>query len=147
MKKYLTCGIIAIISLLIGRYVLQPKQKVQIKEVIKYVEKKQETSKKKKKITKKETINSDGSSTTETTITEDSSSSTDTEVNYQKDSEKKIASGRGVSIGVLAVTEIDKFRKKPDVAVFVTVPIIGNLSVATMLDSSKRAGVGLSLEF
>jgi len=147
MKKYINYGIVAIISLFVGRYVLQQKPKVQIKEVIKYVEKKQETTNKKKKITKRETKNPDGSSTTETTITEDSSSSTNTSIASSKETEKTISSSKKMSFGVLAVTDIDKFRKKPDIGILVTVPLIGNLSVAATGDSSKRVGIGLSLEF
>jgi len=147
MKKYLNYAIIGASCLLIGRYILQPKAKVEVREVVKYVEKKEETTKKKKKTTVKETINTDGSSVTETVIVEDTVSDTKTEVIASKESSKKTSSGKGITLGVLAITDVAEFRRKPDVGVVVTVPLVGNLSVAALADSSRRVGVGLSLEF
>lgn len=146
MKKYLNYAIIAISGLLVGRYILQPKQRVEIKEVVKYVENKQESQNKKTTTVKKETINSDGSSVTETVTTEDSSSSSKSEVALSKETSKKLSS-RSISFGVLAVSDISSFRKKQDVGVLLVVPIIGNLSVAATADTSNRVGVGLSVEF
>jgi hypothetical protein len=147
MKKYKNYVIVGLCCLLVGRYVLQPKATIEVKEVVKYVEKKQEATNIKKKTVKKETTRPDGSSVTETTIIEDSSSNSSSTIAESKETSKKQSSGKGVTIGVLAIKDIAEFRKSPDIGVLLSLPVIGNLSVTTMADSSKRIGLGFSLEF
>lgn len=147
MKRYLTYGIIGAVCLLIGRYVLQPKQEVKTVEIIKYVEKKEEQKKSNKKTKIVENKRPDGSSTTETTIIEDHASSTTTETSSTKETSKIVSSKKGVSLGVLAIKDFPRFREKLDYGIVASVPLIGNLSVLTMADTTKRVGLGISLEF
>lgn len=147
MKQYKNYIVIGICCLLVGRYILQPKQEVEIREVVKYVEKKEENTKTKKKIVKKETTKPDGSTTSETTIIEDNSSSSSSSVAQSKERYKKEKTGRAISFGVLAIKDVAEFRKAPDIGIVLSMPLLGNLSVVTTADSSKRVGLGLSVEF
>ena len=147
MKQYRNYIVIGICCLLVGRYVLQPKQEVEIREVVKYIEKKEENTKTKKKIVKKETTKPDGSTTSETTIIEDSSSNSSSTVAQTRESYKKEKTSRGISFGVLAIKDIAEFRKATDVGVLLSVPVLGSISIVTTADSSKRVGLGLSVEF
>jgi hypothetical protein len=147
MKNFKTYVIIGISCLLIGRYVLQPNTKTEVKEVIKYVEKKKESTNTSKKTTTVETKNTDGSSVTTTTVVENTSSNSSTDTTLSSESSKKVTAGKRISLGVLAVKDVAEFRKAPDIGILLTVPLIGNVSVAATADSSKRIGIGLSLEF
>jgi predicted phosphoribosyltransferase len=147
MKKYSSYAIIAVVCLLVGRYVLQPKQKVETVEVIKYVEKKEESTNTRKETIKRERKDPDGGTTTEIIVIEDSSSSSSSGISSSKEVSKKIISGRGISFGVLAITNLETYRNKPNVGILLSVPVLGNLSFVTTADSTKRVGVGLSLEF
>ena len=141
MKKYLNYGIIAIIALLVGRFVLQPKPK--IKEVVKYVEKKEETKKTKKTTRTRETKNPDGSSQTETEVVEDSTSNSSSTIA----SEKSKVISKGVSVGILALKDLDRFSEKLEYGAVVSVPVFGSLSVIGSADTTKRVGLGIALEF
>lgn len=139
--------IVGLSCFLIGKYVFPPKQKIKIKEVIKYVEKKEET-KKTKTITKiKETTKPDGSVDKETTITEDSSSQTNTSITASKDTEKEISSGSGITLGILAIKDIPEFSKRTELAVLASIPVVGKLSIVGTADTTKRVGIGVALEF
>ena len=141
MKQYLNYGIIAIIALLVGRFVLQPKPK--IKEVVKYVEKKEETKKTKKTTRTRETKNPDGSSQTETEVVEDSTSNSSSTIA----SEKSKVISKGVSVGILALKDLDRFSEKLEYGAVVSVPVFGSLSVIGSADTTKRVGLGIALEF
>lgn len=141
MKKYLNYAIIAIIALLVGRFVLQPKHKV--KEKIVYVEKKEETKKTKKTTRIKEQKNPDGSSQTETEIVEDSTSSSSSTIA----SEKTKVISKGISVGVLALKDLDRFSNKTEFGAMISVPVMGSLSVVGTADTTKRVGLGIALEF
>jgi hypothetical protein len=141
MKKYLNYAIIAITALLIGRFVLQPKPKV--KEVVKYVEKKEETKKTKKTTRTRETKNPDGSSQTETEVVEDSTSNSSSTIA----SEKSKVISKGVSVGILALKDLDRFSEKLEYGAVVSVPVFGSLSVIGSADTTKRVGLGIALEF
>lgn len=141
MKQYLNYVIVGVIALVIGRFVLQPKPKTI--EVVRYVEKKEET-KKTKKITKtKERKNPDGSSQTEVEIVEDSTSNSSTTIA----SEKSTSTSKGVSVGILALKDLDKFSEKLEYGAIVSVPVLGSLSIIGSADTTKRVGLGLALEF
>lgn len=141
MKKYSNHAIIAIIALLVGRFVLQPKQKV--KEKIVYVEKKEETKKTKKTTRTRERKNPDGSSQTETEIVEDSTSNSSSTIA----SEKTKVISKGISVGVLALKDLDRFSNKTEFGAMVSVPVMGSLSVVGTADTTKRVGLGIALEF
>lgn len=147
MKKIRNYIIIAISGVLVGRYVLQPKPTVQIKEVVKYVKEKEKVNKKNRKIVVVETKKPDGSSTKETVITEGTETVVSTTVNKDSEISSKTEYSKGITFGVLAVSDVAQFRKNPDVGFILSVPVIGNLSFVTTGDTSKRIGVGLSLEF
>ncbi len=147
MKKIRNYIIIAISGVLVGRYVLQPKPSVQIKEVVKYVKEKEKVNKKNRKIVVVETKKPDGSSTKETVITEGTETVVSTTVNKDSEISSKTEYSKGITFGVLAVSDVAQFRKNPDVGFILSVPVIGNLSFVTTGDTSKRIGVGLSLEF
>lgn len=147
MKKIRNYIIIAISGVLVGRYVLQPKPSVQIKEVVKYVKEKEKVNKKNRKIVVVETKKPDGSSTKETVITEGTETVVSTTVNEDSEISSKTEYSKGITFGVLAVSDVAQFRKNPDVGFILSVPVIGNLSFVTTGDTSKRIGVGLSLEF
>lgn len=147
MKNYKAYIIIGVSCLLIGRYVLQPKQEV--KEVIKIVEveKKVKEEKKNTRTEKKETIKSDGTKETVTIIVEDSNTK-ETEERQSKVETKTVSKkGSGVSFGVLALKDLDRFSDKTEFGVLTSVPLFGNISIVGTADSTKRVGVGLSLEF
>lgn len=133
--------IVAMASLLVGRFILQPKPK--IKEVIKYVEKKEETKKTKKTTRTRERKNPDGSSQTETEIVEDSTSNSSTTIA----SEKTKSISKGVSVGILALKDLDRFSNKTEFGAVVSVPVFGSLSVVGSADTTKRVGLGVALEF
>jgi len=140
--QYKNLFIVGLISLLVGRFVLQSKQ--EIKEVVKYVEVEVKKERKKKVTTTKETTNADGSSTVDTTIEEDSSSDSQSRVSYSDETKFKKAN---ITIGVLALKDIGKFSEKTNFGVVAVSPLIGNLSIVGTLDTTKRIGVGLALEF
>jgi hypothetical protein len=143
LKYYIIVGLSC---LLVGRYVLQPEQKVEIKEVIKYVEKKQESTSVKKKTTIKEIKSPDGTSTTETTVVEDSSSNSNTSSSAATSTSTIRSSNSGITLGMLAIKDLS-LNKEIEYGVLALIPIVGNLSLATTVDTSKRVGVGLSLKF
>jgi hypothetical protein len=140
MKNLKYYALTAIISLLVGRYVLQPEPKT----ITKIVEKKQEREKKdeKKKITSVKTKRPDGTVTTETTVTIDTKSDKATIT----DKSTSIAKGKGVTLGVLALKDLDNFQPTNVEAVAV-VPFFGNLSIIGSVNSLKQVGLGLALEF
>lgn len=138
--------IVGIISLLVGRYVLTPKQEV--KQVIKIVEveKKVKEEKKKVKTKIKETVATDGSRTTETTIDEDSGSRETTSTERKTDSRTVTKTGSGLTLGVLAIKDIDDFSKM-EYGITAAIPLIGNFKVIGLATTGKQVGLGLGLEF
>jgi len=140
MKNLKYYALTAIISLLVGRYVLQPEPK----STTEVKEKKQETEKKeeKKVIKSTKTKKPDGTETTETTVTID----TRTNKDAVTDKSTKIVKGKGVTLGILAVKTIGDFQPTNFEAVAV-VPFFGNLSIVGSANSLKQVGIGLALEF
>jgi hypothetical protein len=142
ISQYKNLLIVGLISLLVGRFVIQPKQEV--KEVIKYVQVEVKKEKKKKVTTTKETTNADGSSTVDTTIEEDSSSDSQSSISYSDETKFKKAN---ITIGVLALKDLGKFSEKTNFGVVAVSPLLGNLSIVGTLDTTKRIGLGIALEF
>ena len=140
MKNLKYYALTAVISLLVGRYVLQPEPK----STTEVKEKKQEREKKdeKKVIKSKKTKKPDGTVTTETTVTIDTRTDKDTIT----DKSTKIVKGKGVTLGILAVKTIGDFQATNFEAVAV-VPFFGNLSIVGSANTLKQVGVGLALEF
>jgi hypothetical protein len=140
MKNLKYYALTAIISLLVGRYVLQPEPKT----ITKIVEKKQEREKKdeKKTVKSKKTKNADGTETTETTVTID----TKTDKTATTDKSTQTIKGKGVTLGLLAVKDLSNFQPTNVEAVAV-VPFFGNLSIIGSVNSLKQVGLGLAVEF
>ena len=147
MKKYLNYVIVGTVCILVGRYVLQPKQRV--KEVVKVVEMEKKVKEEKKKIRKeiKETVKKDGTKETTTIITDDSSSKETGSKESKLEKTLVVKSGKGITIGVLALKDLDYFSDKPEFGILTAIPVIGNLSLVGTADTTKRIGLGLALEF
>lgn len=136
-----TTVIVAISCVLIGRYVLTPKPKVIVKEVVKIVEVEKKQTKKKKVTTA--TTNPDGSSTTQTTETEDTTSETTTNIASTTTTKTK----SGLTLGLLAIKDVSSFSSPLQYGATISVPLAGSLSVVGLATTSKQVGVGLAIEF
>ena len=148
MKNYKSYIFIAISCLLVGRYVLQPKATIQIKEVTKYVEKKQVKEDKRKTTKVVSTTKKDGTVVKEVTVVEDTKRNTNSNSKLDKTAEVKKTTGSGITLGMLAIKDLDSsLSDKPEVGVLAVVPIFGRLSLVGTLDTGKRVGVGLAVEF
>lgn len=143
MKKISILISACLVSFLIGRYVVKPR--IEIKEVIKYVTVEVEKKKTKKTTKVIERKNPDGSSSSETTIVEDSSSERNSQTSGTK--ETFASSSSGLTFGVLALKDVDSFRDKTHYGVVLSAPLVGNLKATGYLDTTKRVGLGLGLEF
>lgn len=147
MKNYKLLVISCVVCFLIGRFTFQPKAKVQTKEVVKYVESKKE-DKKTSTITKiREEKKPDGTVVTETTVSDNSSTVTVSNQEYSSKKNEKSEYGSNVSIGLMVVKDIQNFKNVPDYAIFTRVPVMGAVSIISTLDTTKRIGIGVSLEF
>jgi hypothetical protein len=147
MKQYLNYVIVGVIALLVGRYILQPKQ--QVKEVVKVVEVEKKVKEEKKKIRTeiKETVKKDGTKETTTIITDDSSSKETNSKESKLEKTLVAKSGKGITVGILALKDLNKFSDKHEFGILTTVPVFGNLSLVGSADTTKRIGLGLALEF
>jgi hypothetical protein len=125
--------LVAVAAFLAGRYLVKPVERV--KEVVKYVE----VEKKKRKTKVVEVKNPDGSERRETTIEEDQTST--------KVAEKYKSKKKGVGIGVIALKDLSEFSSKTEFGIVSTIPLFGNVSLVGTVDSTKRVGLGISLEF
>jgi hypothetical protein len=134
---------IAVSCLLVGRYVLTPKQ--EIKEVVKIVEVEKKRSETDKKTVTKETTKKDGTIIKETVEVENTV--VDSERDTRIDSSKSTKTGSGITLGLLALKDASDLRNPVEYGALVGVPLIGNLNVIGTVDTSKRVGVGLSIEF
>ena len=143
MSKYKNILVISICSFLAGYLLVSPKEK--IKEVTKYVTVEVEKKQTKKTTRIKETTGTDGSTIKDTTIVEDSTSETSRNTSFS--SERSKDRSKGVSLGLLALKDIDRFSEKTHIGAVVSVPIIGKVSLIGSLDSTQRVGLGVSLEF
>jgi hypothetical protein len=135
--------IVAISCLLVGRYVLTPKQKT--KEVVKVVEVEKKRTDSKKKVVTREVTNPDGTKVKETTETENTV--TDSERSRKEDKFKLSETGASISLGLLAIKDATDFSKPFEYGATVAVPVIGNLKAMGMVTTSKQIGLGLSVDF
>jgi hypothetical protein len=132
MKAFKTHAIIAIVALLVGRYVLQPKPK----EVVKWKEK--VVTQTQVKIVTRTVQKPDGTIIIDERIDENSSSKT------ERSGSKK--TGSGITLGLLAIKDLDNFQQTNAEAI-VVVPFFGNLKIVGSVDTTKQVGLGLALEF
>lgn len=139
--------IIGVSCLLIGRYVLKQDPVIVEKEVIVYKEKSQTTSQSRRTTTSQQENRPDGSSTTVITTTEETSNDSSTEVAIDRTTTKETSKGSKITVGVLALKDLDHFSKNTHIGVLTKVPLIGNLSIIGSVDTTKRVGLGLALEF
>lgn len=143
MKTFKISFIVGIIAFLSGKFLTKPKEIT--KETVKYVTvevEKKETKKKTKVVERK---SPDGTTETETEIVEDSRSERRSDT--QLDSSRVSKRGGSVSIGILALKDLEKFSEQTQIGTVVSVPLVGALKVTSYVDSTKRVGLGLSLEF
>lgn len=143
MKIFKISLLVGIIAFFCGKFLTKPKEI--IKETIKYVTveiEKKETKKRTKIVKVKKP---DGTTETETEIIEDSRSESKKDTTV--DSSKITKRGGSVSIGVLALKDLEKFSEQTHIGATISIPLIGSLKATSYLDSTKRFGLGLSLEF
>ena len=146
-EKFKIALIVGVLSFLAGKYIFPPDVKTEVREVIKFVEKKEENKKVRTVTRVRENKNPDGSSTTDTVVVEDSSSQTVTNVSSSKETFKSKSNGSKISIGILAIKDSPYFSKNTEIGVLTTIPLFGKMSIAGTVDTTKRVGIGLALEF
>lgn len=134
--------IVAVVCLLIGRYILTPKQKT--KEVVKIVTVEKQHTDTKKKVVTREVKKKDGTIVKETVETENTV--VDTSKNSKTESSKTSETGSKITLGALAIVSTAQFNK-PEYGVTVAVPLIGNLNVQGIVTTDRKVGVGLSIGF
>lgn len=143
MKKSLSIPLVAaVVGLLVGRFALQPPVKIQTKEVVKYVERKQEDKKKNVVIVEKR--NKDGSVEKRTEIQEANKSVTDSKLDSTK--QQTVKKGSGVTVGVLALKDLGA-PAETEYGVSVTVPVHGALKLQGFGTTGKQVGIGIAVEF
>lgn len=143
MRTFKISLIVGVIAFLAGKFLTRPKEIT--KETIKYVTvevEKKETKKKTKIIERK---NPDGRTETETEIVEDSRSERRNDTSL--DSSKVVKRGGSVTVGVLALKDLGNFSEQTHIGTVISVPLLGALKATSYVDSTKRVGLGLSLEF
>jgi hypothetical protein len=143
MSKSISIPLVAaVVGLLVGRFVLQPPVKIQTKEVVKYVERKQED--KKKNVVIVERRLKDGSVEKRTEIKEAAKSVTDSKLDSTK--QQSIKKGSGVTVGVLALKDLAN-PSETDYGMSVTVPVHGALKIQGFGTTGKQVGIGIAVEF
>ena len=150
IKDNKNCIIAIIIALLIGRFALQPKAKIETKVVEKLVEKIVEVEKTNKKVNTKivEKKNKDGSSETVTVINEDTTIQKDSQTDIKMEKTAvHTESNRGISLGIMALEQVGNFKPTPEFGITAAFPIFGSVSVTALATTEKRIGLGISVEF
>lgn len=144
IKTYLIIGIVCFLA---GKYIFPPDGEVKVKEVVKYVEKKQEDKKTRVVTRIKETSKNDGTTTKETVIVEDSTNKTTSVVDSEKKSENNKTSSSKISFGIMVLKDVPEFSQKTHIGVLTSIPLFGKLSIIGTLDTTKRVGLGVSVGF
>lgn len=143
MKLYFYAGIACILSFLAGKYLFGPK--AEIKEVTKtvvvekYVEKRNIS--KKVTVTKKK----DGTEITETVETDKSIIVDNTK--SQVDTKTEIKSTAKLTLGLLAIKQVNDFGKSFEYGATISIPVFGNIKAQGLVTTDKRVGLGVALEF
>jgi hypothetical protein len=143
MKTFKVSIIVGIIAFFAGKFLTKPKTKTV--EVIKYVTIEVEKKKTKTTTSVKEKVNADGSSTKDTTIVEESSSEKNSNTTIA--SEKRKVQGNSVSVGILALKDLGEFSKDTHIGTVISVPVFGSIKATSYIDSTKRVGLGLTIDF
>jgi hypothetical protein len=150
-NQYKKIALVAVASVLVGRYVLQPKAEIKTKEVVKYVEvyKEKKEEKKKVKTTIKERINVDGSKEITTVITDDSTTTEQTNRDSILDSSKKsvIKKGSSLTLGMLAIADTGRISSELEYGITATLPVFGNLKAQALVTTDKKIGLGFAMDF
>lgn len=151
LKQYGLIGVVAILGILVGRYILQPKSKVETKEVVKYIEvfKEKKEEKKNVKTVITEKINKDGTKEITTVITDNSTSNSQTNKDSKLESDKTkiVKNGIGLSLSLLAIKDIPNPSRAISYGAVISVPIVGNLNATGMVTTEKQVGIGLGITF
>lgn len=137
---FLTIG-----AFLAGRFIFQPSPKIVEKVKTVEVEKKTKKEEQKKKITSVKIKKPDGTVETHTQVDIDSRSQTNTKKDSVVESSK--SSQAGITVGVLALKNLNDFSKPFDYGLSVTVPIVGKLRGQILGTTNKQVGVGIGIEF
>jgi hypothetical protein len=143
MKTFKISIIVGIIAFFAGRFLTNPK--IKTVEVIKHVTVEVEKKKTKTTTSIKERTNPDGSTTKDTTIVEESSSEKNS--NTVIASEKRKEQGSSVSIAILALKDLGEFSKDTHIGTVISVPVFGSIKATSYIDSTKRIGLGLAMDF
>lgn len=147
LNNYKYVLIIGTLCFLAGKYIFPPDKEIQVKEVVKYVTVKEEVVKEVVIQKRREEKRPDGTVIIETVSETVDSTETRNSKNLTKNKNKIISKNKNLSLGLLALKPLDNFNEKTELQVLTIVPLFGNLSVAGSIDSSKKIGVGLVLEF
>lgn len=147
LKKYGLFGLIAIVGILIGRYVIQPKSEVKTKEVIKYVEVFKEKKSEKKNVKVVVVEKPDGTKTTTTTDTSTTDTVTNNQTKVDSSKETVVKKGSGLTLGALAIANAERFSDKLEYGVTAAIPVFGSLKAQALVTTDKRVGLGLAIEF
>lgn len=143
MKFYLYAGAACLLSFLAGKYLFQSKP--EIKEVTKtvvvenYVEKRNVV--KNTKVTEKP----DGTKVTETTESDRSVIVDNTK--SQVDKSVSVKGNTKLTLGLLAIKQVNDFAKTFEYGATVSVPVFGNIKAQGLVTTDKRLGLGLAVEF
>jgi hypothetical protein len=143
MKTFKISIIVGIIAFLAGKFLTKPK--VKTVEVVKYITIEVEKKKTKKTTSVREKVNPDGSTTKDTTIVEESSSEKNSNTTIA--SEKRKQYGNAVSVGILALKDLGDFSQDTHIGTVISVPMFGSIKATSYIDSTKRVGIGLSIDF
>lgn len=147
LKNYRYIILVGILCFLAGKYIFPPDKEVQVKEVVKYVTVKEEVVKEVVIQRKREEKRPDGTIIVETVSETIDSTETRNSTNLTQDKIKITSKKKSLSLGLLALKPLDNFNQKTEFQVLTIAPLFGNLSIAGSIDSSKKIGVGLVLEF
>jgi hypothetical protein len=143
MKKYLILVGVGLAAFLAGKYLTTPR--VEVKEVVKVVEVEKKQQKKDKVVKSTKVKKPDGTVVTETTVTEQTQTNTDRTA--QTEATKVTKTGPKITVGVLAVKNVDRFSEPMEFAATVTVPVFGNVKAQALGTTDKKVGLGVALEF
>lgn len=143
MKNYLIIGAIALGSFLAGKYLFPPKP--QIKKIVKYVEVEKKVQNRDKTVKSVKVKRPDGTVVTETTVVENTKTTTDKASKLE--SEKVTKNGPGITVGVLAIKQVDKLSEAFEFGATLSVPIFGNFKAQFLGTTEKRIGAGVAIEF
>lgn len=120
--------------------------KIEVKEVIKVVERKQES--KDVKISKKKTTKKDGEVVEETTIEDKSKTDTKIDASSEKETkkEKHVVNSKGLTLSALVLSR-DLSVNEYEYGIAVSKRVLGNISVGIIATEKRALGLTLGLEF